>query len=100
VQYPALLGEVPDEINERRLRKHEWFFSPAGFGSPDDYEIFERNQAGLAAVVDPKVLLSRGLGRERKINGGIMEGAYTDEVPQRGQLERWAELMKQEGEQR
>lgn len=93
VQYPALLEGVPDEINAHRLRKHEWFFSPAGFGSPDDYEIFERNQDGLAAAVEPRVLLKRGLGAERTLANGAVEGAYTDEVPQRGQLERWFELM-------
>lgn len=93
VQYPALLEGVPKEINERRLRRHEWFFSPAGFGSPDDYEIFERNQAGLSADVAPRVLLARGIGDERVGTDGIVRGAYTDEVPQRGQLERWAELM-------
>lgn len=97
VQYPALLGGVPQEINVQRLRKHEWFFSPAGFGSPDDYEVFERNQAGLAAVAEPKVVLSRGMGAETELADGVVEGAYTDEVPQRGQLERWAELMRATG---
>lgn len=97
VQYPALLEGVPDEINTHRLRKHEWFFSPAGFGSPDDYEIFERNQAGLAADVEPRVVLTRGLGAETTRADGVVEGAYTDEVPQRGQLERWTELMSAAG---
>jgi phenylpropionate dioxygenase-like ring-hydroxylating dioxygenase large terminal subunit len=92
-QYPAMLEGVPDEINVERLRKHEWFFSPAGFGSPDDYEVFERNQAGLAADVEPRVLLTRGLGTEVTRPDGIVESSYTDEVPQRGQLARWAELM-------
>jgi nitrite reductase/ring-hydroxylating ferredoxin subunit len=93
VQYPVMLGGVPDEINEQRLRKHEWFFSPAGFGSPDDYEMFERNQLGLAAAVEPKVLLTRGIGRETDLGNGVLQGLYTDETPQRGQLARWAELM-------
>jgi phenylpropionate dioxygenase-like ring-hydroxylating dioxygenase large terminal subunit len=92
-QYPALLESVPAEINEQRIRKYEWFFSPAGFGTPDDYEVFERNQTGLTAAVQPRVDLSRGLGREVDRLDGTTEGAYTDEVPQRGQLARWAQLM-------
>lgn len=92
-QYPATLEGVPDEINEQRLRKHEWFFSPAGFGSPDDYEVFERNQVGLAAEHQPTVVLSRGLGDEVSLGERVTEGAYSDEVTQRGQLARWAELM-------
>lgn len=92
-QYPATLEGVPDEINEQRLRKHEWFFSPAGFGSPDDYEVFERNQVGLAAEHQPKVVLSRGLGNEVSLSERVTEGLYSDEVTQRGQLAHWAELM-------
>jgi phenylpropionate dioxygenase-like ring-hydroxylating dioxygenase large terminal subunit len=92
-QYPATLEGAPDEINERRLRQHEWFFSPAGFGSPDDYEVFERNQAGLAAEQEPMVVLSRGLGSEVSLGERVLQGSYSDEVTQRGQLARWTELM-------
>jgi phenylpropionate dioxygenase-like ring-hydroxylating dioxygenase large terminal subunit len=93
--YPAMLDGVPDEINVERLRRHEWFFSSAGFGTPDDYEIFERNQLGLAADLNPRVLLARGHGEETEVDG-VIEGSYSDEVPQRGQITRWSELMAAE----
>lgn len=92
-QYPATLAGAPEEINLMRLRRHEWFFSPAGFGSPDDYEVFERNQRGLEASSSGPVLLSRGLGDERVLGDRVLEGSYSDEVTQRAQVRRWAELM-------
>jgi len=44
----TLVG-VSDEMNATRLRQHESFYGPAGAGSPDDAEIFERVQRGMAA---------------------------------------------------
>ncbi|MBI3302798.1 MAG: hypothetical protein HYZ72_12100 [Deltaproteobacteria bacterium] len=68
---PALLKGVPAEINTARLREHEWFFGPAGFGSPDDLDIFERQQLALQAQVNEWLVLRRGLHRERVDEGGI-----------------------------
>lgn len=93
---PTLLKGVPDEINEMRLRKHERFYGPASKGSPDDGEVFERNQLGLSAEVDPWVNLSRGLHRERVDPDGTIVGSMTDETTQRGQLRQWKALMEQE----
>ncbi len=93
---PTTLKGVPDEINEMRLRKHESFYGPAGKGSPDDTEVFERNQLGLSAEVDPWVYLARGLHRERVEPDGTIVGSMTDETTQRGQLRQWKALMEQE----
>ncbi len=96
--YPALLQGVPKEINARRLRVHEHFYGPGGFGAPDDLEIFERNQAGLAAATDPWLLLSRGRDRERIEEGtGHVVGQATDEVSQRGFWRRWQASMAAAG---
>src|SRR3546814_20407624 len=52
------------EINALRLRQHESFYGPAGSGSTDDAEIFERVQLGLEANLDPWINISRGkIGR-------------------------------------
>src|SRR5690606_18589044 len=59
------LGGVSDEINTLRIRQHESFYGPAGAGSPDDAEIFERVQRGMAAEVNPWIEISRGMSRER-----------------------------------
>lgn len=91
--YPALLADVPDEINSARLRALEWFHGPASFGSPDDSEIFERMQLGLGAEVNPWVLLSRGLAREDVDDDGRRYANITDETPQRGQLRQWLRVM-------
>jgi phenylpropionate dioxygenase-like ring-hydroxylating dioxygenase large terminal subunit len=91
--FPTLLKGVPPEVNAKRLRAHESFFGPAGNGSPDDYEMFERNQVGLSCQVDPWLLLSRGRHRERREPDGTLVGNYSDEVSQRGQLRQWKHVM-------
>ena len=93
--YPALLKGVPPELNAVRLRQHEWFFGSAGHGSPDDYEMFERNQLGLTAQVDPWMILARGLHRQRRDTDGTLVAHKTDEVSLRGQLHQWKEVMSQ-----
>jgi len=92
---PVLLKGVPDEINDARLRKHEDFFGPASKGQPDDTEVFERNQLGLTAEVNPWVFLGRGLHRERVEPDGTIVGSMRDETTQRGQLRKWKALMEQ-----
>lgn len=91
--YPATLKGVPAEVNVHRLRKHEWFYGPASFGSPDDYEIFERNQLGMQAHVNDDILLARGAGQEEHAEDGTLVGNYADEVTQRGQLRQWKHAM-------
>jgi len=93
ILYPTLLEGVPDDINEARLRSHEWFYGPAGFGQPDDGELFERNQLGLMADVDPWLYLARGLGTERHNPDGTIVGNITDETTQRGQMRQWLAQM-------
>ncbi len=88
------LGGVSDEINARRLRRHEYFYGPAGAGSPDDAEIFERVQRGMMAEVDPWIEISRGIEREKVDADGIV-ALHTDEVPQRGMMRHWVKLMSQ-----
>jgi phenylpropionate dioxygenase-like ring-hydroxylating dioxygenase large terminal subunit len=92
--YPAMLGDVPDEINERRLRGYEWFNGVAGFGTPDDREVFERNQLGLQADKEPWMVLSRGLTQAEVQADGVVVGNITDEVTQRSQLGQWAKAMR------
>ena len=91
--YPVLLKGAPPEVNSQRLRHHEWFYGPAGMGSPDDNEVFERNQTGLSAQVDPWVLLSRGRHREQIDADGSPISNYTDELTQRHQIFRWRQEM-------
>lgn len=93
LMFPVLLKGVSPEINAMRLRQHESFYGPAGAGSPDDAEIFERVQRGMSAVVDPWIDISRGIGRETVESDGTIIGHISDEVPQRGQMRHWSKLM-------
>lgn len=93
LMFPTLLKNVPEPINQLRLRNHEAFYGPASQGSPDDAEIFERNQLGLSAEVEPWVLLARGLERERAEADGSIVGSITDETSQRAQLKQWRKMM-------
>jgi hypothetical protein len=95
VMIAVRLGGVSEELNVSRLRTHESFYGPAGAGSPDDAEIFERVQRGLMADLNPWIDLSRGMKREVVDSDGSIVGRITDEVTQRGQLKRWRELMRQ-----
>jgi phenylpropionate dioxygenase-like ring-hydroxylating dioxygenase large terminal subunit len=91
--YPTLLKGVEPELNQWRLRGHESFFGPAGFGAPDDQEMFERMQVGFGNDLDPWLLLSRGMNRERIEVDGTRVGHVTDEVTQRGIWREWKRVM-------
>lgn len=93
ILFPVRLGGVNDDVNEVRLRRHEDFYGPAGFGQPDDSEIFERAAEGLKARVDPWLDISRGSHREKIAEDGTIYGHITDEVPTRAQMREWARLM-------
>lgn len=94
ITYPGL-----EHLTEERLRTHEMFFGPAGFGQPDDTEMFERIWAGLRAGADGEddwVDISRGIDRET-VDDGLTTGNITDEVGQRAFYREWRRLMADEG---
>ncbi|MBI3246373.1 MAG: Rieske 2Fe-2S domain-containing protein [Deltaproteobacteria bacterium] len=93
--YPTLLKGAPSELNAARLRGHEAFYGPAGGGATDDLEMFERNQIGLSAQVDPWLLLARGRHQEHQDRDGAVVGQITDEVTQRGIWRQWRKVMSQ-----
>lgn len=97
LMFPVLFEGAPAELNQRRLRQHEFFYGAAGAGSPDDAEIFERVQRGMQAGASPWIDISRGLNREYRDTDGTLVGKTTDEVTQRAQIRQWLRLMT-EGE--
>jgi phenylpropionate dioxygenase-like ring-hydroxylating dioxygenase large terminal subunit len=78
--FPLFLKGAPKEINVGRLRQHEIAFGPAAFTSPDDIEMFERQQVAMQAKLNEWQLLRRGLGRERVDSRGIVSGHLADET--------------------
>jgi phenylpropionate dioxygenase-like ring-hydroxylating dioxygenase large terminal subunit len=93
--YPARLKDAPEDINVSRLRGHESFYGPAGGGATDDLEMFERNQMGLSAQLDPWLYLGRGLHQEVEDVDGTLVGQVTDEVTQRAIWKQWKKVMMQ-----
>jgi fatty-acyl-CoA synthase len=94
---PMLLKGAPDEVNEARLREHEFGFGPAGFISPDDIEIMERNQLGLAAQGDGWTFIGRGAHRTKTMPDGGTSGFTMDENHLRGMWQHYRTLMQVHG---
>jgi phenylpropionate dioxygenase-like ring-hydroxylating dioxygenase large terminal subunit len=90
---PMFLKGAPDEINETRLRMHEFGFGPAGFISPDDIEIMERNQIGIQAQGNDFSFIGRGIHREKTMSDGGTSGHTMDENHLRGMWKHYAKLM-------
>lgn len=93
--YVYALKGVPEKINEGRIRGHERFYGPAGFGAPDDIEVFTEVQTGVHAKGNPWNLLNRGQHRER-VEDGEWIGHTTDEAPQRSLYRHWRRVMSDE----
>ena len=71
VRHVALgLEGGPEIVNRERLRIHEHFQGPFGFGSPDDSEAWDRVQRGAVGGPDVPILVNRGLGREVRADNG------------------------------
>ena len=86
--HPALLKGAPEAVNLMRIRAQEGGFGPAGFLAPDDMEMFERSQAGIAVRPDTWIELNRGRQIERVEADDFGQSVRTcqqlDEVAQRG----------------
>lgn len=83
----------PAAANRVRLRFHEHFQGPAGFGSPDDAEAWERIQRGAQAGPDLWVLVNRGLNRETRTDDGYLSSHVTDETGMREGYAMWQRMM-------
>lgn len=88
--YQLAWKDVPEQYNIEKLRGYERFFGPAGFGAPDDVEIFKLNNIGLQAENVDWLVLDRGLDRD-----SFTEPARgADETPQRALWRAWREAMR------
>jgi fatty-acyl-CoA synthase len=94
-QTTVLLKGAP-EVNRRALRQTEGAMGPAGLLIPDDCEMMERNQAGLAAGSPEWLVLRRGLAREYADGDLGLASNVTDETSQRGIWRHYRALMTAE----
>lgn len=85
------MGGGPLEANRVRLRLHEHFQGPMGFGSPDDAEAWARVQRGANAGPDLWIMLDRG----RHADGRDNQGDVTSEAGMRAAYREWQRMMSQ-----
>jgi len=79
-----------------RMRLHEHFQGPMGFGTPDDAEGWERVQKGSLAGPDGWILVNRGLKRMQPSADGNPAGAVCSETGMRAAYQMWKRLMTDE----
>ncbi|MFJ3776305.1 Rieske 2Fe-2S domain-containing protein [Streptomyces sp. NPDC090075] len=82
-----------DAVNRERLRIHEHFQGPFGFGTPDDAEGWDRVQRGAQGAPEMPILVNRGVAREKESAEGWPTSHVTDETGMRAAYAKWKELM-------
>ncbi len=92
VLLPPHRYEYPGNWKLQAENGFDGYHGPAGFGAPDDIEVFTEMQTGLRATGNPWNLLSRGQHRERIVDGEAI-GHTTDEAPQRALYREWKRAM-------
>lgn len=92
--YPYELVGVDDELNAGMLRSQERFYGPAGYGMPDDVDIFSQNTEGLRGSAVEWLILERGLGTDEVVANNDIRGLSASEACQRGLWRRWADIMQ------
>ncbi|MEM1287673.1 MAG: aromatic ring-hydroxylating dioxygenase subunit alpha [Pseudomonadota bacterium] len=87
----SLAPDAPEEVDLMRLRVDEDFLA---FGTPDDFEMFERVQTGLAVEEEEWIDISRGAHAGDTLDDdGYVLGSVATEAPIRGYLSEWKRLM-------
>lgn len=95
VQHIAIgMDGGPEAGNRARLRLHEHFQGPMGFGTPDDAEGWERVQRGARAGDDLWIMLHRGQAApEGRPAPGHNAGDASSEVGMRAAYGEWKRMM-------
>lgn len=82
-----------DVVNRERLRVHEHFQGPFGFGSPDDAEGWDRVQRGSRGAPEMPILVNRGIEREEASGENWPTSHVTDETGMRAAYDKWKQMM-------
>ena len=85
----------PEAANQMRMRLHEHFQGPMGFGSPDDAEVWERVQRGTKGDETIDIMVNRGLGLEETSENGLPKGDVSAESGMRAAYKMWKKVMEQ-----
>lgn len=96
IEHIAIGPDGPPEVdlvNRERLRIHEHFQGPFGFGTPDDAEGWDRVQRGARAAPEMPIMVNRGLAREKVSEEGWRTSHVTDETGMRSAYDQWKRMM-------
>jgi len=95
IQHVAIgMKDGPAAANQARLRLHEHFQGPMGFGTPDDAEGWERVQRGAQAGDDLWIMLNRGTDApDGRPEPGHNAGDASSEVGMRAAYQQWKRMM-------
>lgn len=96
IEHIAIGPDGPPEIdvlNRERLRVHEHFQGPFGFGSPDDAEGWDRVQRGAQGAPEMPILVNRGIAREEAGAESWPTSHVTDETGMRAAYAKWKQMM-------
>lgn len=99
IHHVAIGGEgAPAAFNQKRMRLHEHFQGPMGFGTPDDAEAWERVHKGAQSGIDGWILLNRGQNKLRTSSDGNVAGAVCSETGMRAAYQMWKRMMTTDNE--
>lgn len=85
----------PAPANRMRLRLHEHFQGPMGFGTPDDAEGWERVQRGAQAGQDVWIMVNRGVAAPDGVaEPGHNAGDVSSETGMRAAYRMWKRMME------
>lgn len=94
IHHIAIGGEgAPQAFNQKRMRLHEHFQGPMGFGTPDDGEAWERVQAGSLAGTDGWIMVNRGMSKLSTSEDGNVKGAVCSETGMRAAYQQYKKTM-------
>lgn len=94
IHHIAIGGDgAPDAYNQKRMRLHEHFQGPMGFGTPDDGEAWERVQRGSMAGDDGWIMVNRGMSRMTTSVDGNPQGAVCSETGMRAAYQQYKKQM-------
>lgn len=97
IHHVAIGGEgAPEKFNQKRMRLHEHFQGPMGFGTPDDGEAWERVQAGAVSGKDGWIMVNRGMSKLKTSADGNPQGAVCSETGMRAAYQKYKQLMSEQ----
>jgi phenylpropionate dioxygenase-like ring-hydroxylating dioxygenase large terminal subunit len=83
----------PEAGNRKRMRLHEHFQGPMGFGTPDDAEGWERVQRGARAGEDLWIMVNRSHHHEGAHQPGSNSADVSSETGMRAAYRMWKRVM-------